>query len=53
VCSEDEEFAELLRREGAAVHNEITASNNVVNINNGQVKNLVQTREINGGITFN
>ncbi|MEV4733839.1 hypothetical protein [Saccharopolyspora sp. NPDC049426] len=53
VCSEDEEFAELLRREGAAVHNEITASDNVVNINNGQVKNLVQTREINGGITFN
>lgn len=53
VCAEDEEFAEQLRHEGAAVHNEITASDNVVNINKGQVTNLVQTREINGGITFN
>ncbi|MEB3368247.1 hypothetical protein [Saccharopolyspora mangrovi] len=53
VCAEDAEFAEQLRHEGAAVHNEITASDNVVNINKGQVTNLVQTREINGGITFN
>ena len=53
VCAEDAEFAEQLRREGAPVHNEITASDNVVNVNHGEVKNLVQTREINGGITFN
>ncbi|GAB3684911.1 hypothetical protein [Saccharopolyspora tripterygii] len=53
LCAEDEEFAGELRHEGAAVHNDITASNNVVNINTGQVGNLVQAREINGGITFN
>lgn len=54
LCAEDEEFAGELRHEGAAVHNDITASDNaVVNINTGQVENLVQAREINGGITFN
>ncbi|GAA2348515.1 hypothetical protein GCM10009854_27310 [Saccharopolyspora halophila] len=53
VCTEDAEFAEQLRHEGQAVHNEIVTSDNVVNINHGQATNLVQTREINGGITFN
>lgn len=53
VCTEDTEFAEQLRHEGQAVHNEIVTSDNVVNVNHGQAKNLVQTREINGGITFN
>ncbi|MDA3626549.1 hypothetical protein OU415_13970 [Saccharopolyspora sp. WRP15-2] len=54
VCAEDAEFAEELRSEGAAVHNDVSAADDsVVNINHGQVKNLVQTREFNGNITFN
>ncbi|MDA3643235.1 hypothetical protein LZ318_20485 [Saccharopolyspora indica] len=54
VCAEDAEFAEQLRAEGADVHNAISATEGgVVNLNHGQVKNLVQAREINGGITFN
>ncbi|RRO12673.1 hypothetical protein EIL87_23505 [Saccharopolyspora rhizosphaerae] len=53
ACAQDAEFADQLRQEGAAVHAEITASDNVVNINKGTVTKLVQTREINGGITFN
>jgi hypothetical protein len=53
ACGEDPVFAEELRREGAPVHNEITASDNVLNVNHGTAQNLVQTREINGGITFN
>ncbi|MER7009958.1 hypothetical protein ABT324_00820 [Saccharopolyspora sp. NPDC000359] len=54
VCAEDADFAEQLRAEGAEVHNAISAADDsVVNINHGQVKNLVQTREFNGNITFN
>lgn len=53
ACAEDPEFAEQLRHEGQPVHDEIVASDNVVNINHGQAKNLIQAREINGGITFN
>lgn len=54
VCAEDAEFAEQLRAEGAEVHNAISAAGDgVVNVNHGQVKNLVQTREFNGNITFN
>ncbi|RKT85571.1 hypothetical protein SAMN05421805_11827 [Saccharopolyspora antimicrobica] len=54
VCAEDTEFAEQLRAEGAEVHNAISATKgSVVNVNHGQVKNLVQTREFNGNITFN
>ncbi|SEG97147.1 hypothetical protein SAMN02982929_06659 [Saccharopolyspora kobensis] len=54
VCAEDAEFAEQLRAEGAEVHNAISAvKGGVVNLNHGQVKNLVQTREFNGNITFN
>ncbi|MFC7341005.1 hypothetical protein [Saccharopolyspora griseoalba] len=53
ACAEDPEFSDELRREGEPVHSEIIASNNVTNVNHGTVQNLVQTREINGGITFN
>jgi hypothetical protein len=54
IAQRDPEFAETLRTEGAAVHNDITASgNSVVNQNSGDVKNLIQARDIQGGITFN
>ena len=53
ACAGDEEFAGALRHEGAAVHTDIMASGNVVNINTGRVGNLAQTRENNSGITFN
>ncbi|MEV0085295.1 hypothetical protein [Saccharopolyspora sp. NPDC050642] len=54
VCAEDAEFAEELRTEGAKVHEEISASDNaVVNVNRGEVKNLIQARTIEGNITFN
>jgi hypothetical protein len=54
VCAEDPTFAEQLRAEGAEVHNDISAADDsVVNVNHGQVQNLIQTREIKGNITFN
>ncbi|GAA0515987.1 hypothetical protein GCM10011581_47470 [Saccharopolyspora subtropica] len=54
VCAEDAQFAEELRAEGAEVYKEISASeNSVVNVNHGKVRNLIQAREIHGGITFN
>ncbi|TDD42108.1 hypothetical protein [Saccharopolyspora elongata] len=54
VCAEDAEFAEELRTEGAEVHEEISAADNaVVNVNRGEVKNLIQARTIEGNITFN
>ncbi|GAA4619875.1 hypothetical protein [Saccharopolyspora hordei] len=54
VCAEDPEFAQQLRTEGAAVHNDVSAAHDgVVNINEGQVDKLIQARDIHGGITFN
>ncbi|MEV6234084.1 hypothetical protein AB0L88_40095 [Saccharopolyspora shandongensis] len=54
VCAEDAEFAEELRAEGAEVHKEISATGNaVVNINTGNAKNVIQARNIQGGITLN
>lgn len=52
--AEDPDFAERLRSEGAEVHQEISASGDgVTNVINGSAKNVVQAREVNGGITFN
>lgn len=54
AVEQDPEFAEQLRTEGAAVHNDITASNGgVVMHNSGTVDKLIQTNEIHGDITFN
>ena len=54
VCTEDTAFAEELRTEGDEVYKEISAADDsVVNVNSGQVKNLIQARELNGNITFN
>ncbi|MEU6264811.1 hypothetical protein [Saccharopolyspora shandongensis] len=54
VCAEDAEFAEELHAEGAEVHKEISATGNaVVNINTGNAKNVIQARNIQGGITLN
>lgn len=54
VCAEDPKFAQQLRTEGAAVHNDVSAAHDgVVNINEGQVDKLIQARDIHGGITFN
>ncbi|MGI8308088.1 hypothetical protein [Saccharopolyspora sp. ASAGF58] len=53
VCGEDAAFAEQLRAEGAEVHKAISAADDgVVNVNHGEVNNLIQAREIKGNITF-
>jgi hypothetical protein len=53
VAQRDQEFAEQVREARAVVHNEISAhDNSVVNHNTGNVGNLVQARDIQGGIHF-
>ncbi|MGP4020466.1 hypothetical protein [Saccharopolyspora sp. 5N708] len=53
VCAQDPAFAEQLRIEGAEVYKAISAADDsVVNVNHGQVNNLIQAREIKGDITF-
>ena len=53
VAGDDPDFREQLREAGGEVHKEMTASGHVVNQNSGDVRNLVQTNEIRGDITFN
>ncbi|MCI2416668.1 hypothetical protein MOQ72_04475 [Saccharopolyspora sp. K220] len=53
VCAQDAAFAEQLRSEGEELYKEISATDDsVVNVNHGQVNNLIQAREIKGDITF-
>ncbi|WP_243792358.1 hypothetical protein [Saccharopolyspora gloriosae] len=54
VSQDDPEFDAELREAGADVHHELSASHNrVVNQNSGTVRNLIQSEQINGDITFN
>lgn len=52
--AEDPDFAQQLRSEGAELHQEISAAGDgVTNVINGSAKNVIQARDVDGGITFN
>ncbi|GAB3277124.1 hypothetical protein [Parasphingorhabdus pacifica] len=54
AATQDPEFAQQLRSDGAEVHREVTASEqSVVNTVSGNADKVIQAREIHGGITFN
>lgn len=54
VAHDDPELAELISSARTVLHQELTAGEGgVVNENRGTVQNLVQARDIHGGITFN
>lgn len=54
VANDDPELAELISSARTVLHQELTAGDGgVLNENRGTVQNLVQAKEIHGGITFN
>jgi hypothetical protein len=54
VATDDPELAQLISSARTALRQEIAASDGgVVNQNRGSAQNLIQARDIHGGITFN
>lgn len=49
---QDPEFAQQLRSEGAELH-QLISNHGATNVINGSARNVVQTNNVEGGITFN